>query len=90
MLYTQVFPPQIYGAWDNTNTTKVQLGKPVSFLGVGYRHMSEELLPVAEVTQSRYVTKAHPCLCDHSQKRLHSLKAAQQVGEHPFKVPQLF
>ena len=33
----------------STNTTKVQLGEPVSFIGVTYRNMGEGLLMGAEM-----------------------------------------
>lgn len=91
MLYTGLFTPNRESRTDeHTNTTKVQLGKPVSFLGVTYRHMDEELVTGAEMTQGRCITKACCRLGDHSQKHPRSLKAAQQIGECPFKVPQLF
>lgn len=33
--------------------TKVQLDEPVSFIGVAYRNMNEELLSGAEITQTQ-------------------------------------
>ena len=35
----------------STDTTKVQLGEPMSFIGVTYRNMGEELLIGTEMTQ---------------------------------------
>lgn len=71
MLHTGLFTPNKEPRTDEwTNTTKVQLGKPVSFLGVTYRHMNEELPTGAEMTQGRCITKAHCSLGDHSQKHL--------------------
>jgi hypothetical protein len=75
---------------------KVQLCKPMSFIGVTYRNMGEGFLTGAEMTQRQLgLTTAHPSMGDSSQEletrsTLHSLQAAPQAGQGPFPVvPQL-
>ena len=46
-----------------TDTTKVQLGEPMSFIGVTYRSVGEGLLTEAD----DYITKTHPSMGDSSQ-----------------------
>lgn len=51
----------------NTDTTKVQFVDPVSFSGVTYRNLGEELLTGAEMTQRHCITQAHSSMSDSSQ-----------------------
>ena len=44
----------------STDTTKVQLGKPMSFIGVTYRTMGEGLLTRAEMTQRQVYLHSPP------------------------------
>ena len=59
------YSPQIGGP-QSMGTTKVQLSKPMSFIGVTYRSMGEWLLTGAEITQS-CILKAYPSMGDSSQ-----------------------
>lgn len=60
--------------------TKVQLGEPVTFIGVAYRTMGEKSC----------ITKAYSAwVTIHragSLELLNRLQAAQQVGECPFQL----
>ena len=75
----------------STNITKVQLGEPMSFIGVTYRNMGEGSCTGAEMTQRQLYHQGPP---QHEWQltnletwsTLHSLQAAQQVGECPFRV----
>ena len=42
------------------STTKVQLGEPMSFIGVTYRNMGEGLLTGAEMTQGQLYHQSPP------------------------------
>ena len=51
MLHPCLFAPERKPRTDlSIDTTKVQLGKPMSFLGVTYRNRGEELLTGAKMT----------------------------------------
>lgn len=63
----------------STDATKVQLDKPVSFIGVTYRNMGEGFLTGAEMTQTPCITKAHPSMNDISQS-LEPELTAQPAG----------
>lgn len=61
MLCTGLLTPHREPMTDqHTNSTKVQLGKPVSFPGVTYRPMNELLLTGTEMTQSRCIHNRGP------------------------------
>lgn len=49
------------------DTTKVELGEPMSFTGVIYRHMGEGLLTGAYMTQRQLHDQSPPCIDDSSQ-----------------------
>ena len=49
--HTSTHPARELTTYQSTNTTEVQLGVPVSFIGVTYRNMGEELLIGTEMTQ---------------------------------------
>ena len=71
------------------DTTKVQLGKPLTLIGVTYGYGWE--VTRAEMPWRRLHHKVHPSMGDSLQKlgtwsTLHSLQAAQQVGKCPFQV----
>lgn len=42
------------------NTTKVQFGEPISFIGITYRNVGEGLLTGAEITQTNALPKHTP------------------------------
>lgn len=48
--------------------TKDQFGKPMTFIGVAYRNMTEGLLTGTEMSQSSLITKAYSSMGDCSQK----------------------
>jgi hypothetical protein len=53
----------------STNTTKVQLGEPMSFIGVASRNMGERLLTGAEMTQRQlHHSVTHSRVHDKPQK----------------------
>lgn len=67
--------------------TEVQLGEPMSFTGVSYRNMGEGSLTGADVTQRKTAAPPYPTPAWVTKlgawSTLHSLQAAQQVGEGP-------
>lgn len=86
MLYTCPFTPDRETTTDqNTDTTEVQLGEPITGIWVkGYLKKQKWL---------SCITKAHPSIGDTSQKlgtwsSLHSLQSAYQVAKCPFQVTQ--
>lgn len=75
----------------NTDTTKVQLHEPMSFIGVLYGNMGEGLLTGVDMTHGQLHRQSTD---DRSQKlgtwnTLHSLQITQSVGECPFQVTDL-
>lgn len=78
----------------SVDTTKVQLGDPMSFTGITYRSMGEGLLRGVEKTLRQL---HHQSLSQNGeqftktgyQSILHSLKATQQVEECLFQTTQL-
>ena len=78
----------------NMNTTKVQLGEPMSFTGVTYRKRREEAFPGAGITQQQLYHQSPPKHKDSSQNwetwsTLYILQAAQQGRECSSQVSQL-
>lgn len=70
------------------NTTKVQLGEPMSFIGITYRNMDEGLL--IEMIQRQLYHRSLPSSPKlGTQSILHSLQATQQFGECPSQGAQL-
>lgn len=78
MLGDKTFPgeTQHTSTRTDTDTTKVQLGEPVSFIGASYRHMGEGLFTGVEMT--------HRSL---QGSTLHSPQAAYRFAECPFPIP---
>lgn len=76
------------------DTSKIQLSKPMAFIRVPCRNMSERLLTEAEMTQRQL---HHLCPPQHEWQFIESgnlkhttqLKAVQQVGGCPFQLAQL-
>lgn len=62
-----------------TDTTKVQLGEPMNFIGVTYQNTREELFTEAEVTPRQLHHQGHPSMPDIAQE-LGNLEHRAQPG----------
>lgn len=70
MLHTGILTPDREPQYEytlNMDTTKIQLGEPVRFIGVTYRNMGERLHVETKMTQI-CITNIHPRMGDNSQK----------------------
>lgn len=70
------------------DTTKIQLGESVCFIGVTYIKKSEGLLTGTDMSQRQLDNESLPQQCRELTKAgnlEYTAQAAQQVSEHPFR-----
>lgn len=86
----------VYSLIGSTDTTKVQVGPPVSIPGITCRYTGEGLLTGNDINTpiSHHITEAHPIMADIPQNlgtwsTLYSLQAAQWVGKYPSQEAQV-